>query len=251
MQKQLIFLSGLLISVSIFGENARKPYQYWEFDKQNPAAFGKELDHLPVYVKQGNHEALSQLALKMTTWKKDGCPEGYTYGKVRSNILATQNHFYTIGERDHAEFMEPYIKTLGGLVIFNMLENFHEKNGQKRHMWQMKSMPPFQNNVHCQTYADHSMADHWDYSPKLSNEILRSAKEYYYRDICPNDVEAVHAIKGECEQFRQLLQHMQHAHDLKVEYKQTQERVVDEENNSTTLTSSSPEAPTSAAPTNE
>src|ERR1700722_11378543 len=101
--KNILFFSGLFISVSLFAENTPKPYQYWEFDTRNPLALRKELDHLPVYVKQGNHEALSQLALKMHTWKKQGCPEGYAYGEVRSNIVATQNHFYTIGERDHAE----------------------------------------------------------------------------------------------------------------------------------------------------
>jgi hypothetical protein len=245
----LLFFSGLLSSVSIYAGDTRKPYQYWEFDKHNPASLGKELDHLPVYVKQGNHEALSQLALKMTTWKKKGCPEGYAYGTVRSNILATQHHFYTIGERDYAEFMDPLVKTLGGLVLFNMREAFYEKNGQKRHIWQMKSMPPFQDNVHCQTYADDRIADYWNYSPQLSNEILRSAKEYYYRDICPNGAEALHAIKGECEQFRQLLQHMQRAHDLKIECKQVQEQPVGGAESSTQAASQTPASSNVSTPT--
>jgi hypothetical protein len=197
----------------------QRPYpktHYWQYDPENPKAFEKELYRLPLYVKEGNVEAVSQLRAKMQEWDAQGYPGGYSYARIKNGIFEDYRDF--LKEKDEAavKIMAPLIFGLGESILYQIGGSgcSYDRKMQKRWEIDVVSQVPgvmiaeFKEGFKYKSIVERS----WPFIPRHVQKRIKAEVKNYYKTNCPQGDARSQTETDECRKFGNLLHSMKLAH---------------------------------------
>jgi hypothetical protein len=190
-----------------------KKVLYWQYDPESPKALETELYRLPLYVKEGNVEAVSQLRTKMQEWEKQGCPGNYSYTRINNGIFEAYRDF--LKEKDEAavKIMAPLIFGLGESILYPIGGGrSYDRKMQKRWEIDVISQVPGVMIAGLKGSSSLEIADAWPYIPRHVQKRIKTEANNYYKINCPESAKYSPTETDECKRFYDMLLSMRLAH---------------------------------------